>query len=107
MQLIERRKTPEEMQAEYEKIQRIREQARLEERTHPQVKFQLMHVDKKILHGRFVVIASVADWAPSRSTNVRSELSFPRLFCLHFVLLLLKLLEAVLVCFVDYKTWLF
>ena len=37
-QIAERHKSPEELQAEYERIQRQRELQRLEERTHPKVR---------------------------------------------------------------------
>nr|CAB3238828.1 dnaJ homolog subfamily C member 11 [Phallusia mammillata] len=40
-QLIERRKTPREMQEEYERMQRLRAQHRLEERTHPNGTFSV------------------------------------------------------------------
>nr|XP_002130372.1 dnaJ homolog subfamily C member 11 [Ciona intestinalis] len=40
-QLMERRKSPQEMQEEYERIQRIRAQQRLEERTHPEGSFSM------------------------------------------------------------------
>uniref|UniRef100_H2ZE49 J domain-containing protein n=1 Tax=Ciona savignyi TaxID=51511 RepID=H2ZE49_CIOSA len=41
-QIMERRKTAQEMQEEYERIQRIRAQQRLEERTHPEGTFSMM-----------------------------------------------------------------
>jgi len=40
-QIAERRKSPEELQAEYERIQRMRELQRLEERTHPKGTFSM------------------------------------------------------------------
>ena len=37
LKIVERQKTPQEMREEYERIQKMRAQFRLEERTHPKV----------------------------------------------------------------------